>query len=212
MAVERIVTKFSPKGKRIKDIYKMTSDFSASKGGKGEITIPFCNYLYWNIHEDKIFVRENTDGIVHIFDNDGNLIKDIPSPFPMEKVTKKDLDTWKKGWKEIVDKEWYQRFGKVIDKYKKSIHEFKPNLDGMYLTPEENILVSGTEGEDYSNYWLLDKKGQILVQGRTNSAGLYITPNFLFYGSRDEDGGYQFFAQKRTDSEMQDLKKFLVMK
>ena len=94
MAVERIVTKFSPEGKKLKEIYKMTSDFSASKGGKGEITIPFCNYLFWNIHEDKIFVRENTDGIIHIFDNDGNLLKDIPSPFPMQKVTKKDLDEW----------------------------------------------------------------------------------------------------------------------
>jgi hypothetical protein len=80
----------------------------------------------------------------------------------------------------------------------------------LSLTPAGNILVAGTGdfGGDYLDYWLLDKKGKMLIRGKTSSAGLHITPHFLLYGRRNEDGSFQFYAQKRTGSEEQDLKKF----
>jgi len=133
----------------------------------------------------------------------------LPEP---EKVTKKDLDLWRRRRKEGArDKDWYQRFGTVIEKYKKSIHEFRPNLFGISLTPDGNILIAGEteEGVEHVDYWLLGKQGRTLVQGRTNTAGLHITRKFLFFGVMDEDENYQFFAQKREGSEAQDLKKFL---
>lgn len=70
-----------------------------------------------------------------------------------------------------------------------------------------NILVAGAdeEGADFVDYWLLNKEGKTLVQGRTNTVGLHITQNFIFYGIRNELGGYQFYVQKREGTETQDL-------
>jgi hypothetical protein len=122
-----------------------------------------------------------------------------------------DLDLWRERWKENVNKDWYKRFGVVVEKYKKSIYEKMPNVDGLSLTPEGHYLVAGEpeEGSGYADYWLLDKHGITLIHGRTNVAGLHITQNFLFYGIMNEDGSFQFYAQKRTGSEIQDLEQFL---
>jgi len=73
---------------------------------------------------------------------------------------------------------------------------------------EEGELVypnQAEEGADFVDYWLLNKEGKTLVQGRTNTAGLHITQNFIFYGIRNELGGYQFYVQKREGTETQDL-------
>lgn len=77
---------------------------------------------------------------------------------------------------------------------------------------EEGELVypnQAEEGVEYVDYWLLNKEGKTLVQERTNTAGLHITQNFIFYGIRDEDGSFQFYVQKREGTETQDLIKFL---
>ncbi|UCE41245.1 MAG: hypothetical protein JSV17_17740 [Candidatus Aminicenantes bacterium] len=175
--------------------------------------VPFPPEFRW-IPYDKNTVLFS-DGLStkwNVYDYQGNLIKEINSPLPEpEKVTKEHLDEWRERWKENVSQDWYKRFGTVVDKYKKSIYEQMPNLDGLSLTPEGNILVSGEaeEGVEYVDYWLLDIKGKILIQGRTNTAGLHITRSFIFYGIMDKDGGFQFYAQKRTGSETQDLKKIL---
>jgi len=176
--------------------------------------VPFAPQFIWCPYEKgSVLFSEGLGPILQVYDFEGSLLKEIKSPLPEpEKVTKKDLDQWRRRRKEQArDKDWYQRFGMVIEKYKKSLHELKPNLDGIFLTPEGNILVAGEaeEGVEDVDYWLLDKKGKILVQGSTNTAGLHITRNFIFYGIRDEDGGFQFYAQKRAGSETQDLKKFL---
>jgi hypothetical protein len=159
---------------------------------------------------------EGLNPVFEVYDYEGRRIKEITTPLPEpEKVSKNDLDKWRRRRKEDArDKDWYQRFGTVIEKYKKSIHELKPNLDGISLTPGGNILVAGEaeEGIEDVDYWLLDKKGKILVQGHTNTVGLHITRNFIFYGIRDEDGSFQFYAQKRMGSEIQDLQKFLEQK
>lgn len=92
--VENHLLKFSPEGKRLKKIHTFIADFNATKGGKGNITIPFTNYLYWTVFNDKIIVRENHDDFISIYDSDGNLVKKIPLPFKKEKVSDIDLDEW----------------------------------------------------------------------------------------------------------------------
>lgn len=176
--------------------------------------VPFAPQYIWCPYEKgTVLFSEGLGPIFQVYDYEGNLIKDITSPLPEpEKVAKKDLDRWRRRRKEQArNKEWYQRFGTVIEKYKKSIHELRPNLDGISLTPDGNILVAGeaAEGVAYVDYWLLDKKGKVLVQGHTDTAGLHITRNFIFYGTRSEDGNFQFYALKRAGSEIQDLEKFL---
>jgi hypothetical protein len=174
--------------------------------------VPFTPQFMWCPYvEGKVLFTDGLSSVFQVYDYEGNQLEEMATPLPApEKVTKKDLDEWKTEWKQRVNKDWYRRFGTVIDKYKKSIHEKKPNLSGLSLTPAGNILVAGTgdEGGDYLDYWLLDKKGKRLIRGKTSSAGLHITPHFLLYGRRNEDGSFQFYAQKRTGSEEQDLKKF----
>jgi hypothetical protein len=176
--------------------------------------VPFAPRFLWCPYErGSVLFSDGLGPILQVYDYGGNLLKEIKSPLPEpEKVTKKDLDQWRNRRKENArDKDWYQRFGTVIEKYKKSIHEFKPNLGNLSLTPDGNILVEGDAGEEeeITDYWLLDKNGKILVHGRTDTAGLNITQNFLFYGVMDEYGGIRFYVQKRSGSEIQDLAKFL---
>lgn len=173
--------------------------------------VPFTPQFMWCPYvKGKVLYSDGLRSALEVYDYEGKQLEEIATPLPApEKVTRKDLDAWKKEWKERVNKDWYQRFGTVIDKYKKSIHEKKPNLDELSLTPDGNILVAGAEEEDYLDYWLLDKNGKTLIRGQTSKAGLHITPNFIFFGTREEDGSFHFYVQKRKGSEAQDLIKFL---
>ena len=132
--------------------------------------VPFAPQFIWCPYEKgSVLFSEGLNPVFEVYDYEGKRIKEITTPLPEpEKVSKNDLDKWRRRRKEDArDKDWYQRFGTVIEKYKKSIHELKPNLDGISLTPGGNILVAGEaeEGIEDVDYWLLDKKGKILVQG-----------------------------------------------
>lgn len=179
----------------------------------GDAPVPFSPAFLWIPYGNKTVLF--TDGLNtkwDVYDYEGKRAGEVSSPLPEpEKVTKSDLDAWRKRWKENVNKDWYERFGVVVEKYKKSIYEKMPNLDGLSLTPDGNILVAEVSGEgaEQGNYWLLDKEGKTLLHGCTDRAGVHITRKFIFYGQRDRDGGYQLSVRKRTGSETQDLKRFL---
>ncbi len=141
-----------------------------------------------------------------IFDFSGNKIGEILTPLPEpENVTSKDLEKWREERREVLSRnsEWYGRFGRVIEKYKKSIYEKKPNLDWMVLTPEENILVKGAEEE---TYYLLNDKGKLLCTVKSKYSIRNITKNFLFLSRTDEEGFERVYCMKRKSSEAKDLK------
>ena len=197
---------------RLKKTRNVTRISYRSEGA--DSPVPFAPQFIWCPYEKgTVLFSEGLGPILQVYDYEGNLLEEIKSPLPEpENVTKKDLERWRQARREqIRNKEWYQRFGTVIEKYKKSIYEKIPNLDNLSLTPEANILVAGEarEGVAHVDYWLLDKGGKVLVQGRTGTSGLHITRNFIFYGTRDEDGNFQLYARKRKGSEAQDLNKFL---
>lgn len=179
----------------------------------GDAPVPFPPAFQWIPYvEHTVLFTDGLSSKWDVYDYEGKPIGEVSTPLPEpEKVTKSDLDEWRERWKEVVDKDWYERFGIVVEKYKKSIYERRPNIDGLSLTPEGKILAAGgrEEGGEQVTYWLLDKKGKTLVQGRTNSAGVHITRNFIFSGERDQDGGYRFYVRKRTGSETQDLQNLL---
>jgi hypothetical protein len=93
-AHERVVIKYSYAGKKQKEFYRLKSDFEVEQNGKGNATIPQCNYLYWKIHENFLFIRENSKTHIIVFDLNGKLIKEIQLPFLREKFTSKDIDKW----------------------------------------------------------------------------------------------------------------------
>ncbi len=96
-ALEKAILKYSDSGIKIKELYRLKSDFMAEKSGKGNITIPYCNYLYWKIDKDRIVIRENLKPYISVFDLNGVLIKMLKLPFKQEKLTNKDLDEWERG-------------------------------------------------------------------------------------------------------------------
>jgi len=94
--IEKSILKFSKEGKLVKEMYKMNMTFYADKKGKGNITIPFSNYLNWMICQDKLIVRELWGTSIKVYSLEGGLIKEIPLPFKREKVKSSDI----KGWEE----------------------------------------------------------------------------------------------------------------
>ena len=104
--------------------------------------------------------------------------------------------------------DWYNRLGKVIEKYKKSIHKVKPNLSGLSFTPEGNILLAGQGNKETrsTEYWLLDEKGQTLTRINTAAMGIKISPHFIFFGTVDEEYIVKTYALKRQGDEASGLK------
>jgi hypothetical protein len=93
-ALERAIFKYSYSGEKRKEFYRLKSDFMAEQRGKGNVTMPHCNYLYWSIHDKFLFTRENSKAHISVFDLKGKLVKEIPLPFSIEKFTTKDIDIW----------------------------------------------------------------------------------------------------------------------
>jgi hypothetical protein len=96
--------------------------------------IPFAPYFAWCPYTGQtVLFTEGLNSNLQVLDYDGKLIREIRTPLPApEKVTREDLDCWRERRKEnIGDQMWYKRFGTVIEKYKKSIYDMKPNLSGL---------------------------------------------------------------------------------
>lgn len=91
---ETVLFKFSEDGKKLKRLYSIKNDFEAYKNGKGNVTIPFHNYLFWKVYGEKVVVRESKGDFISVFDKDGNLEKKIGLPFKKQKVTEEDINRW----------------------------------------------------------------------------------------------------------------------
>ena len=97
--VERVIFKFLPDGKKTGLIYGLQSDFWADKNGKSNITIPFHNYVYYDLWNDYLAIRESWHDYISIYNLEGRLIKKLFLPFKREKVTKKDIAEWEEWLK-----------------------------------------------------------------------------------------------------------------
>ena len=182
--------------------------------GGGDAPIPFTPAFAWCLYKDNTLLF--SDGLstsLQVYDFEGNLKEEISTPLPEpRKVTSADLKKWRDGYIEMMQTrspDWFNRFGKVISNYKKSIYEKHPNLSELRLTPEGNIIVTGagSEDDDISTYWLLDSRGRELATLKTSAQGVWISQSFVLFGRMDEDYVVTVKALKRTGSEQEDLKK-----
>jgi len=176
--------------------------------------IPFTPHFLWSpFKKGTVLFSEGLSTKLEVYDHSGKLVEEIPTPLPKpEKVTGQDLQKWRENRKEMMrsrNVNWYNRFGKVIEKYKKSIHKWKSNLSGLSITPEGNILLSGSENDETrsTDYWLLDEKGKTLAKISTSAMGVKITPRFIFFSTMDEDYIVKAYALKRQGDEASDLKR-----
>ncbi len=175
--------------------------------------IPFTpRFLWCPFKMGTVLFSEGLSTKLQVYDYNGKLVNEIDTPLPKpEKVTGKHLSQWREERKEMMrsrNVNWYNRFGKVIEKYKKSIHKVKPNLSGLSFTPDGNILLAGQGNEETrsTKYWLLDEKGQTLTRINTAAMGIKISPQFIFFGTVDEDYIIKTYALKRQGDEASDLK------
>jgi len=174
--------------------------------------IPFVPVFAWCPYkQDTVLFSDGLSTKLQVYNYQGKLIREIPTPLPEpEKVTRKDLNKWRERRKETYasrNPDWWNRFGKVIDNYKKSIYKEHPNLSGISVTPQGNILISSRwdEEKNRSLYWLLDESGDTKAEVTSAVGGVSISKSFIFLGKADEDGIITVFAQKRTGSEEEDL-------
>lgn len=182
--------------------------------GGGDAPVPFTPAFAWCPYKKGTLLF--SDGLstkLKVYDFKGNLVEEISTPLPEpRKVTNAELKKWRDGYIEMMQTrspDWFNRFGKVITNYKKSLHDKHPNLSELRLTPEGNIFVTGAGSEDdtVSTYWLLDSDGKELTRLQTSAQGVTISQRFIFYGQVDEDYAVTVKALKRTGSEQEDLKK-----
>jgi hypothetical protein len=176
--------------------------------------IPFTPMFLWCPFDEKsVLFSEGLDAKIQVVDFSGRLVREIETSLPEpEKVTNKDLDEWRKQRREMIqsrDPDWWARFGKVIEKYKKSIYTHKPIIWEINKTPQGRFLIASRIERDSPRrgYWLMDKDGKQLLKVETAAWIMGISPSFVFFGQVDEDGIPSIKALIRRGSEENDLLK-----
>ncbi len=205
------LTHINSNGEVVSEIIKTDYFKSISSGNSGaDQWLPFFPAFAWIPWKgNSIVFADGLSRNLKVYDYEGKMVNEIESKLPEpEKVINKDLEDWRKMRKEVqTDKAWYERFGKVVEKYKNSVYDKKPNLSGISLTPDGNILISNPERseEGIMDYWLIDDQGKILVQMNLGCDLLKISENFIFFRTTDADGNYLIHCYKRVEAEKNDL-------
>jgi hypothetical protein len=168
-------------------------------------------FLWCPYDESSVLFSEGLETNIQVIDYSGKLARKIETSLPKpEKVTGKDLDEWKKQRREMIqsrDPDWWGRFGKVIEKYKKSIYPYKPTIWEINRTPQGNFLIAARidRGQPRRGYWLMDGDGKQLIKVDTSAWIMGISPHFIFLGEVDEGGIPSIKALERQGREEDDL-------
>jgi hypothetical protein len=174
--------------------------------------IPFVPVFDWCLHAGKtVLFSEGLSASLEAIDLDGRPLPSIPTGLPKpQKVRGKDLDRWREERKRSTMERnpgWWHRSGSVVEKYTKSIYEFRPLLSGLASTPEGHILVSGAWDFDQEalDYWLLDISGKVLARLSQVQGRITLTRSFVFGVTSDPLGDFQVKCLKRSESEAKDF-------
>ncbi|MGD2085832.1 MAG: 6-bladed beta-propeller [Candidatus Aminicenantes bacterium] len=207
------LVKINPQGEIVSEILRTSHvrRISLISGG-GDLPIPHTPAFIWVLlKNNSIIFTEGLTQEFKIYNMKGKITGEIKTPLPApQPVTAGDLDTWRQDLKSrIRDKSWFNEFGKVIYKYKESIHRKKPNLDSVSLTPNNNLLIIGERnpGKQARPYWLIDLEGKIIktVEIADPINYLAISTHFIFAWSTDEDDNPLVLCIKRKGTEAEDL-------
>jgi hypothetical protein len=207
-----LLARIDSEGKVISNITR-TEHFTriSSSGDGGDSPIPYTPVFQWIPYkEETVIFADGMNKKFVVFDYEGNLVREIVTDLSEpDKVTSRDLNAWRTRREELYrdrNPAWWQRFGSVIEKYKKSLYK-KPNLSTIDRTFEGNILVSGPAryGEPERDFWLLDDKGKIMAHIRIAGLVEGISENFVFVESVDEEENVLVHCVQRKGSEKEDF-------
>lgn len=175
-----------------------------------DVAVPFTPFFHWAPWgKDKTIVCDGVQNHAEIFDFNGKktgaINLEIPPP---RKVTSRDLNEWRREYKELLDNDpvWYQRFGSVIEKYTESIYKDLPVFSGFEVTPEGNLLLSGEGEGEKRRYWLLSKQGKLLFQFQSDLQAVKLSKNVIFYLLSDEEDESEWFFKARSKGDIESLK------
>lgn len=207
------LVKINPQGEIVSEILRTNHmrRISLISGG-GDLPIPHVPSFIWVfLKNNSIIFTEGLTQVFKIYDMNGKITGEIKTPLPApQPVTSADLDTWRQDLKSRVrDKSWFNEFGKVIYKYKESIHQKKLNLGNVSLTPGNNLLIVGIENPEKKSkpYWLIDQKGNTIksVEIADPISYLAFSTHFIFTWSTDEDDNPLVLCIQRKGTETEDL-------
>ncbi len=179
----------------------------------GDLEIPFTPIFKWcQYKDDTIIFTDGSERNLKILNYKGELVNEIKTSLPDPVVVrKKDLDEWRERVKNLYNENsrdiaWYKKYGKVIENYKKSIYSKKPYIEDLFVTPEGNILITGSlDSKKEKDFWLLDEKGKTQLKIILNVYKLKIFKSFVFLNKIEDDGNNLLYCVKRDGSEKQDL-------
>jgi hypothetical protein len=205
------IVKISPGGEIVSEILRTGHVERISMLSSGaDLPIPFVPLFKWaRLKDGSIVFSEGLSSVLKVYDSRGKITGQIKTPLPEpQRVTPEDLEKWKKSYENrIRDKGWFRRFGKVLDKYKESIHNKKPNIRAITLTPGNNLLIGSRLNAliEGNQFWLIDLSGRTLKKIKINGYDLRISEHFIFIKSKDEDDNPLVFCMKRKGKEAEDL-------
>ncbi|NIM16885.1 MAG: 6-bladed beta-propeller [Candidatus Aminicenantes bacterium] len=177
------------------------------------IDIPFQPVFLWFVKDQQLFFTDGLSNELTTFnldtDKSSRIKLHIPAP---EKVTGDDLELWRNKIKNLVH--YKNRRGAwavshaVVDLYKESFHDKKPNLSGISLTYGGNILVEvNVEKSNLVKYYLLDKDGVLIDTVKSAAFNLRITRNYLIFKAVDKEDNVEVCLIRREKGEKEDFKK-----
>lgn len=210
----RVLVIIDQSGNISQPLIEKTIPFSVSETpSQSNSIIPFVPDFLWDMTSDNqiVFTLGNTN-ILEVYNLYGKLIGRIKTPLPeAPKVTSKDLDDWKeKERAKLIKKfgnEGISRKFPAIKRYNESIHERKPIISKISITPSRNILLCEEKPEDEkeNKYYIIDFKGKLLAKIMTQAYRITITNNFILYVIDDEEENPFVYCMKRKGSEKDDL-------
>lgn len=207
------LVKINPKGEIVSEILRTNhvEGISIISDG-GTLRIPHAPSFIWVLlKNNSIIFTEGLTQVFKVYDMKGKITGQIKTPLPApQPVTAADLDNWRQDIKSRVrDKSWFNEFGKVIYKYKESIHQKKTNLDNVSLTPDNNLLIVGIENPQKKSrpYWLITLEGNTIKNVEIADPINYLTisTHFIFAWFTDEDDNPLVLCIKRKGTEAEDL-------
>jgi hypothetical protein len=207
------LVKINPTGEIVSEILRTSHvrRISLIRGG-ADLGIPHApSFICVLLKNNSIIFTEGLTQVFKIYDMNGKITGEIKTPLPAPlPVTPADLDYWRQDIKSrISDKSWFNEFGKVIYKYKESIHRKKSNIGSVSLTPNNNLLIIGVRNPEKHarHYWLIDLEGKIIktVEIADPINYLTISEHFIFAWSTDEDDNPFVLCIKRKGTEAEDL-------
>jgi hypothetical protein len=152
----RLVDREGKVGKELKGTNYFSRISYISDGA--DSPLPFVPRFLWCLLDDRtLLFADGTTPQIEVLSLEGQPARTVDTGLEgPEKVTNKDLDTWRETRKSMMrerNPDWYFRFGTIIEKYKHSIYSVKPIIDDLAVRPDGNILACGT--------WRADKKSRV---------------------------------------------------